>query len=178
MKYLSSMAALLFAVVPNLQAGEMPSEPVPAAYINVPFGGDAKAAPSYGLQVARLESDAQQSSMLFDPTQRAYLDIRFSGGDMSSLSLNGTDFVALAKQHGYNANGDSSFQQWWSSLSPTEIALFAVAGIAAVGCAADWCQEDEEEEQKCPSGSGYGFIVFRKQAPLPDCGSDLREEME
>ena len=139
MKYLSLMAALLFAVVPNLQAGEMLSEPVPAAYINVPFGGDAKAAPSYGLQVARLESGAQQSSMLFDPTQRAYLDIRFSGGDLSGLSLNGTDFVALAKLHGYNANGENSVQQWWGGLSDNQKAFFLVAGVGLTGCLLDWC---------------------------------------
>ena len=111
MKYLSSMAALLFLVVPNLQAGELLSEPVPAAYINVPFGGGAKAAPSYGLQLARLESDAQQGVMLFDGKRSAYLDVKFSQGDLSGLSLNGTDMVALAKQHGYNANGENSVQQ-------------------------------------------------------------------
>ena len=107
--------------------------------------------------------------MLFDGKRSAYLDVKFSQGDLSGLSLNGTDMVALAKQHGYNANGENSVQQWWGGLSDNQKAFFAVAGIAAVGCAADWCKKDEEEEQKCPSGSGYTFNLSGKQAPLPDC---------
>ena len=49
--------------------------------------------------------------MLFDGKRSAYLDVKFSQGDLSGLSLNGTDMVALAKQHGYNANGENSVQQ-------------------------------------------------------------------
>ena len=139
-QYLVATVALLFAVVPNLQAGELLAEPVPVAYVSVPFGGgSAKDATSFGLQLARMGEDAQRSGMLFDAERSAYLDVRFSQGDLSGLSLNGTDFVALAKLHGYNVNETNSFQQWWNGLSDNEKAFFAVAGIAAVGCAAGWC---------------------------------------
>jgi hypothetical protein len=139
-QYLSAAAALLITVVPNLQAGELLAEPVPTAYVSMSFGGGTKATSSYGLQLARLESDAQQGVMLFDGKRSAYLDVKFSQGDLSGLSLNGTDFVALARQQGYNANGENSVQQWWGGLSDNQKAFFAVAGIAAIGCLADWCQ--------------------------------------
>ena len=138
-KYLSVAVALLFAVVPNLQAGELLAEPVPVAYVSMPFGGSAKATPSYGLQLARLESDTQQGAMLLDARRPAYLDVKFSDQGLSGLSLNGTDMVALAKQHGYNANGENSMQQWWGSLSDNEKAFFLVAGIGLAGCLLDWC---------------------------------------
>lgn len=144
-KYTTAAAALLFAVVPNLQAGGLLAEPVPVAYINMPFGGDAKTATSYGLRLARLEHEAQPSAILSAQERSSYLDVKFSEGDLSGLSLNGTDFVALAKLHGYNANEDNSVQQWWSGLSDNQKAFFALAGIVAVGCLTEWCQQEEDE---------------------------------
>lgn len=139
-RYLAATAALLFTVVPNLQAGELLAEPVPAAYVAVSFGGSAKATPSYGLQLARFQNDAQQGGMLFDAKRPAYLDVKFSNRELSGLSLNGTDMVALAKLHGYNANENNSFQQWWGGLSDNQKAFFVVAGIGVTGCLLDWCR--------------------------------------
>ena len=139
-QYLSVAAALLFVVAPNLQAGELLAEPVPVAYVSMSFGGSAKTTPSYGLQLARLENDAQQNSMLLDARRPAYLDVKFSDEGLSGLSLNGTDMVALAKLHGYNANGENSFQQWWGGLSDNQKAFFVIAGIGVTGCLLDWCQ--------------------------------------
>ena len=151
-QYLFATTALLLAVVSNLQAGELLAEPVPAAYVSVPFGNNTKESPSYGLQLARLGRDAQQSAALFDQERSAYLDVKFSQGDLSSLSLNGTDFVALAKRHGYNANENNSVEQWWGGLSDNQKALFALAGIAAVGCLADWCNGGGGNDDECKTG--------------------------
>ena len=138
-KYRIAVAALLFVMVPNLQAGELLAEPVPAAYVSIPFGGSAKTTPNYGLQLVKLDRDGQQGAALFDAKRTAYLDVKFSDGDLSGLSLNGTDFVALAKLHGYNANGDNAAQQWWGGLSDNEKVFFVVLGIGAVGCVVEWC---------------------------------------
>ena len=161
-KYLSVAVALMVTVAPGLQAGETLAEPVPVAYVNIPFGGSTEATPSYGLQLARLKSDTRQDAMLFDSERPAYMDVKFSGEGLRGLSLNGTDFLALAKLHGYNANGENSVQQWWSGLSDNQKAFFAFAGIAAVGCLADWCRKDKDE---CPDERKFALAGYAKAPP-------------
>ncbi|MCP4125570.1 MAG: hypothetical protein GY753_00740 [Gammaproteobacteria bacterium] len=111
-KLILTLASFLL-VVPGLQAQDLSTEPVPVAYINIPFGSGATQTPSsYGLQLARVEQDRAGGVNLFSSTPIA--DLKFNGSELEALNLNGVN--TLQKVTRYNADGEAETSteiNWW-----------------------------------------------------------------
>jgi hypothetical protein len=133
-RILFALATFLLAAAPNLQAQDLNSGPVPVAYINVPFGGNTKSMPSYGLQLARVQQDRTSELSLFQSTP--YADLKFNGSELEAFNLNGMN--TLQKVTRYNADGEAE--------TTTEVNWWLVGGaVILAGYLINRSQDDDDD---------------------------------
>jgi hypothetical protein len=139
-KILSALAGFSMVLAPSLQAQDLISEPVPAAYFNLSFGSGSKSVSGYGLQLTRVDMRRDQGMNLFSDRHPAYIDVKFQGGEIDAVSFNGSNLLDMAARYGYNADGENKVGEWWQGLSDAEKTGVVIVAIAGIGCVADWCQ--------------------------------------
>ncbi len=126
----------LLLAASNLLAGGLYAEPMPLAYINIPFGASKKVTPSYGLQLARVEPTWNGSANIF--TSIPYAEMKFTGTQLDSFKLNGVNM--LQKITRYNADGTTSTH---SSIN------WKYVGIGALAFGGLWWVCEERDWDLC-----------------------------
>ncbi len=144
------MKSLFFAIVsamtllfPGVYVQSADAEPVPMAYISIPFGSTSKVMADYGLQLARI--DPGSSGVRSISSSTPYLDLKFSGTQLDSFSVNGIN--TISKVTSLNADGTSSTH---SSINWNYVGwgLLAFGGLWWVCEERDWdlCGGDRDSD--------------------------------
>jgi len=123
-KFAYAPLAIMLAIVPQVQAGDMGGEVVPFGYLKMPFGGaSSQQDTTYGFSLAQTNSSVSGMNM-FDSERPPLLNLQFKGDELDALKLNGLD--VLDKQVTYNADGTTTTSMGinWK---------YVAAGVAVLG---------------------------------------------
>ena len=147
-KFAYAPLAILLAIVPQVQAGDMGGEVVPFGYLKMHFGSaSSQQDTTYGFSLAQTNSSASGMNM-FDSERPPLLNLQFKGDELDALKLNGLD--VLDKQVTYNVDGTTTTSlgiNWNYALAGVAIA----AGLSYFCARNDWdnlCDDDDEEPSR------------------------------